>query len=284
MRKQKSVQTDIVPGVLYQKDWALYVKMTSNIKHYLGYYKEPYYSDDESVISSLTEEEPESMEDDVWDDTLLIKAYDRAVMLTKERIASRNTAEKEDGTSFPKPITKLNANSNEQEEQCPKKNVSKKEKIKWKVGACCRTVFSEDGLEYEAVIKNIDLDNGVCTVKYLGYNNEEDVDIKSLKPSKGKESQLNQKAQARLVGGAGSGGSAQYQNGYREDYSSYQQNVGMIPPPPPPFVLANLPKDETDALSAMLMAWYMSGFHTGYYQGLTKARMTSQSFGCHNTH
>ena len=39
--------------------------------------------------------------------------------------------------------------------------------------------------------------------------------------------------------------------------------MGMIPPPPPPSVFANLPKDETDALSAMLIGWYMSGFHTG---------------------
>lgn len=38
------------------------------------------------MILKQTEEETESMEDDVWDDTLLIKAYDRAVMLTKERV------------------------------------------------------------------------------------------------------------------------------------------------------------------------------------------------------
>ncbi|CAA9993721.1 unnamed protein product, partial [Nesidiocoris tenuis] len=38
--------------------------------------------------------------------------------------------------------------------------------------------------------------------------------------------------------------------------------VGAIPPPPPPNVMAHFPKDESDALSAMLMAWYMSGYHT----------------------
>lgn len=39
----------------------------------------------------------------------------------------------------------------------------------------------------------------------------------------------------------------------------------MIPPPPPHPPFDNMEEDE-DALSSMLMAWYMSGYHTGYYQ------------------
>lgn len=37
----------------------------------------------------------------------------------------------------------------------------------------------------------------------------------------------------------------------------------MVPPPLPPDVLSGLPSDDSEALSAMLMSWYMSGFHTG---------------------
>ncbi|KAK6050895.1 hypothetical protein COOONC_11603 [Cooperia oncophora] len=43
--------------------------------------------------------------------------------------------------------------------------------------------------------------------------------------------------------------------------------------PPPPSVLAGLSvPDEAEALSSMLMSWYMSGYHTGYYQW--KRKMT----------
>ncbi|PVD20256.1 hypothetical protein C0Q70_20753 [Pomacea canaliculata] len=41
----------------------------------------------------------------------------------------------------------------------------------------------------------------------------------------------------------------------------------MVPPPPPP-MLQDVVEDENEALCSMLLAWYMSGYHTGYYQGL----------------
>lgn len=37
----------------------------------------------------------------------------------------------------------------------------------------------------------------------------------------------------------------------------------MIPPPPPPMSSDTLEDDE--ALGSMLISWYMSGYHTGYY-------------------
>lgn len=42
-------------------------------------------------------------------------------------------------------------------------------------------------------------------------------------------------------------------------------SLQMVPPPLPPHILASLPGDDSEALSAMLMSWYMSGFHTGSY-------------------
>lgn len=48
----------------------------------------------------------------------------------------------------------------------------------------------------------------------------------------------------------------------------------IIPPPPPPHMFRNLCEDEneTEAMSAMLISWYMSGYHTGYYQGLKMSK------------
>ena len=37
----------------------------------------------------------------------------------------------------------------------------------WKPGMSCRLVYSEDGLEYEAVVVKF-VDNGDCVVRYLG--------------------------------------------------------------------------------------------------------------------
>ncbi|XP_078692813.1 survival motor neuron protein 1-like isoform X2 [Branchiostoma floridae x Branchiostoma belcheri] len=44
----------------------------------------------------------------------------------------------------------------------------------------------------------------------------------------------------------------------------------MPPLPPPPAVTDGL--EDDDSLACMLMAWYMSGYHTGYYQGLKDAK------------
>jgi len=40
------------------------------------------------------------------------------------------------------------------------------------------------------------------------------------------------------------------------------------PPPPPPDSIKNLPKTEREALTSMLMSYYMSGFHTGLFAEL----------------
>ncbi|XP_062456369.1 survival motor neuron protein-like isoform X3 [Rhea pennata] len=44
----------------------------------------------------------------------------------------------------------------------------------------------------------------------------------------------------------------------------------LIPPPPP--MGPDSPEDD-EALGSMLIAWYMSGYHTGYYLGLKQSRM-----------
>ncbi|XP_010156864.1 PREDICTED: survival motor neuron protein-like, partial [Eurypyga helias] len=44
----------------------------------------------------------------------------------------------------------------------------------------------------------------------------------------------------------------------------------LIPPPPP--MRPDCPEDD-EALGSMLIAWYMSGYHTGYFLGLKQSRM-----------
>lgn len=48
-----------------------------------------------------------------------------------------------------------------------------------------------------------------------------------------------------------------------------KQNL-FPPPPPPPDSIKHLPKTEREALTSMLMSYYMSGFHTGMLPMLHK--------------
>lgn len=36
--------------------------------------------------------------------------------------------------------------------------------------------------------------------------------------------------------------------------------------PPPPFALDSDNLEESETIYSMLIAWYMSGYHTGYYK------------------
>lgn len=52
-------------------------------------------------------------------------------------------------------------------------------------------------------------------------------------------------------------------------------SVPTMPPPPPPPSEDHLAGSDSEALSSMLISWYMSGYHTGYYLGLKKANQGS---------
>lgn len=54
----------------------------------------------------------------------------------------------------------------------------------------------------------------------------------------------------------------------------HMDELPEAPLPPPPILLQNLraPDDSNEALNAMLMSWYTNGYHTGYYQGMKRAK------------
>lgn len=66
-----------------------------------------------------------------------------------------------------------------------------------------------------------------------------------------------------------------HQTDWNQDYyayQSYQDNAGAaIPPPPPPNPpQASAAAGEDEALSNLMMAWYYSGYYTGYYQAMRR--------------
>ncbi|XP_011869375.1 PREDICTED: survival motor neuron protein isoform X2 [Vollenhovia emeryi] len=225
-----------------------------------------------------------SDEEDVWDDSALIQAYDRAVNLAKEEVAKRIAMDTQDRQIKQKP-----KNSNYSSH-------TKKPFKKWIVGAPCRAVYPADGQLYEAIVSHVDPNSG--------YQNIETVQVNSLLESEGLQSQIAQQKNA-LKGKVDervdsdtpiyipSVQDSKQMNGERMDYDtedprSFKKNfmpgferfnpaIDTMPPAPPlPPLMAKLPETDADALSSMLMSWYISGFHTGYYHGLKQAKINQQ--------
>ncbi|XP_033200701.1 survival motor neuron isoform X2 [Bombus vancouverensis nearcticus] len=231
--------------------------------------------------------------DNVWDDSALIEAYDKAINLAKEEVIKRMGMDV--GNSQPK--------ENLQNLKQPK-HASKLHK-KWIIGAPCRAIYSEDGEIYEAIISKIYENNGTCVVKFVGYGNTEKVELSSLLESEGLQSQIAQQKKALEekfneendetceTNFSTNVNSKKYNvekmdcdseeaNAYKHRFipgPSFNSMTDIMPPAPPlpPQLMAKLPDNDTDALSSMLMSWYISGFHTGYYHGLKQARNNQEN-------
>ncbi|GLG96668.1 Survival motor neuron protein 1 [Gryllus bimaculatus] len=183
------------------------------------------------------DEDNGSDQDDVWDDSALIKAYDVAVKAVKDKIAQRleyNDADGRDKAS----------------RKFPKKNGGLKNKK----------------LEGDAEAGN--LHKSIHQSRYLlGKENIQKRTPESKKPY-AKECITNFGSQFPPL----------HHSPYFGRASSSSMTAPphvmptTLPPPPPLSVTSSLPLGDSEALSAMLMSWYMSGFHTGYYQGLQQAK------------
>ncbi|PIK51912.1 putative survival motor neuron protein [Apostichopus japonicus] len=252
-------------------------------------------------------------ESDIWDDTALIKAYDKAINSVKSEINGEQPEEELEGNV-----------SEPTQRKAAKKGKNKRKKRKssqrrrWKVGDRCSAVFSDDHLVYEAIIKSVNYKLGTCWVTYTGYGNEEEKNLDELMGTQevisqeednyfsenGNESLemdtfSNTSQSPHYIGTSGyppppqqrrlhppAGPPWQFPHPQQWNNTSFppqaspfdhgpfgppppprERTMGNTPPPPPP------PTDnDQDALYAMLMAWYMSGYHTGYFQGLKGAQ------------
>lgn len=247
----------------------------------------------------------EEESDDVWDDSKLKDAYDRALKIANAEVARRvamsTNNSKADGKSTTKSTNK-NANRNQKKDFKPR----------WKAGMNCRAVYETDGIEYEALVVEI-INDDECVVRFLGYENSEIVSISSLKPSlgKGERTRQIQDALAEEIDNIDShsnnshnvermecsdrplspGSSVSFQKKKKSGKKKSKpkqakifelpnpptpnfgalRNIGaMDVPVPPPLVTSPGVEDET--LSSMLLSWYMSGYYTGLYQGMKRAQ------------
>ncbi|XP_030916152.1 survival motor neuron protein-like isoform X1 [Geospiza fortis] len=203
---------------------------------------------------------PQSDDSDIWDDTALIKAYDKAVASFKNALKNGECSETSDKEEENLVIKRKNhkkiSNINESN-TAPLKQ--------WKVGDSCSAVWSEDGNLYLATIASINQKRGTCVVTYTGYGNQEEQNLSDLLPPTSDET-------VNRMGHSGESGSK-----FKAPPSLscwpplFPAGPPLIPPPPPPMRPDSAEDDE--ALGSMLIAWYMSGYHTGYYLGLKQSRM-----------
>jgi len=107
---------------------------------------------------------------DVWD-TALIKAYDKAKESSRRELM-RTRQEKKKGSGGMK--------------------------RSWELGEACRAVYSEDMEEYEGTIVNKNIANRSVTVRFHGYNNEEEIYTVDLMESLGSDAVKEQLEQAEL--------------------------------------------------------------------------------------
>ncbi|XP_057338976.1 survival motor neuron protein [Microplitis mediator] len=246
-------------------------------------------SDSENVLFVRSNRENID-KDDVWDDSILIKAYDRAVSLAKEEVAKGLSIE-----------TTNTYRKNSAKHRDSRDSLSDDLVNKWTVGSQCRAIYSVDGQAYEATILKIFKDSKTCLVKFLGYGNTEKVELSSLYESDGMENQLGYEQMSTSDTASCSNvkySNANYEqvkNEYNEEKMTFETGNqhqqpsfpssslsfdGIPPPPPiPPQLMDRLPKNDTDALSSMLMSWYISGFHTGYYHGIKQGQKSKKNDG-----
>lgn len=165
---------------------------------------------------------------------------------------------------------------------------------KWSEGDYCRAIYEEDGKPYEAIIVSIESDS--CRIRYLSYENEEVKRLDELSPSAGKaarkdqerhclEEKLNALSDQSSESEADEFASNEAQASNRS-YPPLADQRLFSPPhlsaggkqrgkasniliPPPPTSLPPIPSlDENELLTTTLMSWYMSGYHTGYFQAI----------------
>ncbi|KAL8178014.1 UNVERIFIED_CONTAM: hypothetical protein K2H54_025519 [Gekko kuhli] len=213
-----------------------------------------------------------------FDDEALIHSYDQAVHSFQETLGtSKSPAERRSSNESESDV--------EQEEEEEEEKEKEEEGRQWCIGDSCLAVWSGDGLLYPARIAVLDQDQGCCTVCFDGYGNEEEQLLAALLPPDWKppedEDAVRELGCLRkpnfilwLSVQEEPGDTSRFPEG-RSNEDEGQANSRIPQPqkdekpplPPPPHG-----HNSEEALLSMLLAWHLSGYHTGYYVGLRQGR------------
>lgn len=167
-----------------------------------------------------------SEHDDIWDDSLLIKAYEESVKLQKEEVAKQ-----------------IAMKTNTKPKDTAKKEETSSDPEVFKAGDFVRSTFTEDGVDYEAEILSAN-ETGSCLIRYIGYGNEERVNMEDLVASWGPEAREEQK----ILAEADREGSAETEDEHKEQLHNFVLNKSQSSrnslPVPPMVRLFSLPENK----------------------------------------
>ncbi|XP_067635021.1 survival motor neuron protein [Eurosta solidaginis] len=195
----------------------------------------------------------ESMDCRAWDETLFVKSYYKSLELVGEHIARQIAESTNESVTRDIPIGNTSA-------------------AIFKVGDYVRATFERDGCDYEAKIISIDIHAGSCVVKYIGYDNEDNVLLKHLVSSWGKKyRRLQYETAMKFIKRPSCHG------GIKNKSHDTSKGAKSVPPPPPVPSMLYENLIDSEHLSAMLMAWYMSGYYTGIYEATKITNNSNES-------
>lgn len=193
---------------------------------------------------------------------IFIQAYDLVETLTKEELGSLARTPPAKALLLERKAAKETTNSGKCMPSPPRA---------YKIGDHVRATYYVDGIDYEATIVDINTEAGTCTVRFIGYDNEEEVQINNLVASWGKKTRRQQVATAKANEEKPEKDShaPKYRNRSTESRKIGNNRCFMpLPPPPiPPDFGQQLNATNAKLLSSMLVSWYMTGYYTGVYQG-----------------
>jgi len=117
---------------------------------------------DETGLFWRKGDEGDEEDEDIWDDSLLIAAYDRAVQSIRSEIPNTSVAAAV--------------------EKKPTRNKNKSRAVWWSVGDKCLALYAEDGLYYDAVVLMVKPKQRMATIRFEEYGDEADVSFADLLP------------------------------------------------------------------------------------------------------
>ncbi|XP_053695861.1 survival motor neuron protein [Sabethes cyaneus] len=160
------------------------------------------------VKPNSSSSESEHSNDEIWDDTLIIRKYDESLAMVKEEVAKRlamktnkkmatkvavcngqpaATAENDESGAV------KHEPSGEGTSAAEKGTSELDEKAVFKPGEYYRATY-DDGVDYE--IKILAVKEGDALIRYIGYNNEQTVPVENLVPSWGRKARRKQREDA----------------------------------------------------------------------------------------
>jgi len=197
---------------------------------------------------------PDDVDLQSWDDFAVINAYDSAVSDENKQMNDLASGVLTEETA------------------------SHQQDTEWLPGMPCMALFEEDGLYYPGVIKSVDQVSAVVVFDdYL--DDEEVIDLNNVHRPELWLQTDHQQMEADKSKKTAEKHLLPLKKCKQKSKKCKKSNTVKFPSPPmiSPHLQPADPNNKEE-LSHMLTSWYMAGYHTGYYRGVSMKNNTNHNF------